>query len=214
MEALAKTKNNGFVFQNLWLTRGGQLGDSFVNNISSVVSRSELSEIVIQMRQDEGRVRILESIQWKHLRVLEICLKPGTFETSVMRALVDGVKKMSEKIELEKFLFWSESDDDHGLTPPQEDLLQAFVASPSIEDLRLKLDVTLEQMLSLFVSADFSRLKQLQLWTNRFDSVKVDAILDGLQHATKLNTLGVSGVVITEEQKSRMKAKGVVLQQW
>jgi hypothetical protein len=129
-----------------------------------------------------------------------------------MRALVDGVKKMSEKIELLKFGFWSEwSGGDYGLTLPQKNLLQTFVASTSIEDLGLKLDMTLKQMLSLFVSADFSRLKRLELWTNRFDSVKVDAILDGLQYASKLNELCLSEAIITEEQKSRMKAKGVSL---
>jgi len=94
------------------------------------------------------------------------------------------------------------------LTLPQEDLLQTFVASASIKDLRLKLDVTLEQMLSLFVSADFSRLKTIQLWASRFDSVKVDAILDGLQHATKLEELYFYGATFTEEQRSRLEAKG------
>jgi hypothetical protein len=207
-DAIAKATTNGSGFTELALRREGQLGDSFVNNISSVVCRCELNKIEIHTKKDEGRVRILGSIQWNHLRTLQIYVKPGTFETSVMRALVDDVKKMSEKIELEKFEFWS---DGGGLTLPQDDLLQAFVASTWIEILDLKLDVTLKQMLSLFESADFSRLKTLGLWTNRFDSLKVDAILDGLQHATKLNTLVFFGTTITDEQKSRMKAKGVDL---
>jgi hypothetical protein len=87
--------------------------------------------------------------------------------------------------------------------------MQAFVASTSIEILALKLDVTLEQMLSLFAAVDFSRLKHLRLWARGFDSVKVDAILDGLQHATKLNRLEIYGATITKGQKSRMKTKGV-----
>jgi len=212
-DAIAKETTNGSRFTKLVLHQERQLNNSFVNNISSVVGRSELNEIKISMKNDEGCVRILESIQWEHLRVLRLRLNAGTFETSVMRSLVDGVKKMSEKIKLERFEFWS--GDGEGLALPQEDLLQAFVASTSIEDLRLKLVVTLEQMLSHFVAIDFSRLKHLDLWTNRFDSVEVEAILDGLlQHATKLNRLQFYGTIITEEQKSRMKAKGVKLFQY
>jgi hypothetical protein len=212
-DAIAKATTNGLAFTKLFLEREGQLGDSFVNNISSVVSRSELSRIEIRTKEDEGRVRILESIQWQYLRELRVFLKPGTFETSVMRALVNGVEKMSEKVELDWFQFDSETRDTP-LTMTEGDLLQTFVASTSIKTLFLLVDMTLEQMLSLFVSADFSRLKHLYLWTNRFDSVKVDDILDGLQHATKLNRLAFYGTVITDQQRSRMNAKGVELVQW
>jgi len=66
------------------------------------------------MREDEGRVRILESIQWKHPRELTISLKPGTVKTTAMRTLVDGVKSMSGKVDLEDFWFLSES----GNEPP------------------------------------------------------------------------------------------------
>jgi hypothetical protein len=215
MNSIANATTRGSTFTALNLSRlKGRLGDSFVNDISSVVGRSKLNEVTIHTWKDEGRVRILESIQWQHLRRLYIDMKPGTFETSVMRALVDGVKKMSEKVELDEFVFWSEDairGSFHGLTLPQEDLLQAFFASTSIETLKLNLDVTLKQTLSLFMAADFSRLKLLRMWTSRFDSVKVDAILDSLQHATKLNRLQIIGATITEEQKSRMEAKGVEL---
>jgi len=96
-DSIAKATTNGSGFTELVLSREDQLGDSFVNNISSVVGRSELNAIEIHMKGDEGRVRILESIQWQHLRVLEINLKPGTFETSVMRALVNGVEKCRKR---------------------------------------------------------------------------------------------------------------------
>ncbi|KAF9347853.1 hypothetical protein BGX34_002844 [Mortierella sp. NVP85] len=196
-------------FQRLCLEQEGLLGKKFIENLSSIVSRSELSEIDLWMTEDKGRVRILESVQWKHLRELEIYLEPGTFETSVMRALVDGVTKMSEKIELEKFLFWTAT---FGLlTLPEGDILQSFVASTSIERIELGVIMTLEQIFSLLRSVDVSRLHHLEFWAGGFDSVEVDAILDGLQHATKLRELHLIQATLTEEQKNRMEAKGVSL---
>jgi len=213
VDTIAKAITNGSAFMafiELDLRRDGQLGDPFINNLSSVVGRSELSKIILYTKYDSGRVRILESIQWKHLRWLYIRLTPGTFETSVMRALVDGVTKMSEKVELNVFDSMGETWD-IPLTLPEEDLLQAFVASASIKDLRLFVDITVEQILSLFGSTDFSRLEALKLWTKDFDSVKVDAILGGLQHATKLRNLYLLYANITDEQRSRMKARKIYL---
>jgi len=207
-KAIATT--NGSAFEALDLRRDDQLGDVFINNISSIVSRSELHEIWMCTREDSGRVRILESIQWKHLRRLDIRLKRGTFETRVMRALVDVVTKMSEKVELDQFWFWSESWDTP-LTLPEGDLLQTFVASVSFKILVLLVDMTLDQILSLLKSTDFSRLEKLLLWAKDFDSVKVDAIIDGVGHATKLSVLELEHAHITDEQRRRMKSKGISL---
>jgi len=204
VDALLKVTECGSAFTELVLTREGHLGDSFSNNISSIVGRSELDYINIFTREEEGRVRIFESIQWKHLRQLYIYLNPGTFETRVMRILVDGVAKMSEKVELDWFGFGGESLDTP-VTLPEEDLLNAFVASTSIKTLCLRVDMTLEQILSLLKSTDFSRLESLVLCAEGFDSVKVDAILDGLQHATKLKGLELPGANITDEQKQRIR---------
>jgi len=210
VDALAKETKGGSGFKVLVIRRDGQLGNSFINNLSSIVARSELHEIWMWMREDSGRVHILESIQWKHLRELDIRLKAGTFETSVMRILVDGVTKMSEKVELDIFSFLSEAQD-NPLTLPEGDLLQTFVASTSIERLLLQVNMTLEQILSLLRSADVTRMYSLTLWAKGFDSVKVDAILDGLQHAKKLRRLVLRQSNIAEEQRSRMEAKGVSL---
>jgi len=207
-KAIATT--NGSAFKMLYFKREGQIGDSFINNISSIVGRSELHTIDILMRIDPGRVLILESIQWKHLRELYIAMKPGTFETRVMRLLVDGVTKMSEKVELDMFYFWTEKWRTP-LTLPEEDLLQAFVASTSIKELQLYVDMTLEQILSLLKSTDFSRLEKLGLWAKGFDSVKVDAIIDGVGHATKLSVLELRYANITDGQTRRMKSNGITL---
>jgi len=207
---MANANITGFEIKRLSLDEHDRIDDSFVNNLSSIVARCELNRIDISMREDEGRVRILESIQWKHLRYLYIYLKPRTFETRVMRALVDGVTKMSEKVELDWFRFTSE-EWNTPVTLPEGDLLQTFVAATSIEWLILNVDMTLEQILSLLRSTDFSRLERLKLWTEGFDPVKVDAIIGGLLHATSLKKLILHGANITAEQKSQMKAKGVAL---
>jgi len=95
--------------------------------------------------------------------------------------------------------------------PTKGDLLQTFVASTSIKELLLQVDMTLEQILSLLKSTDFSRLERLKLYTEGFDSAKVDAILGGLLHATSLKKLILHGAIISNEQKSKMKVKGVAL---
>jgi len=169
-----------------------------------------LGDILIYTREDSGRVRILESIQWKHLRYLFITLNPGTFETIVMRALVDGVTKMSEKVELEQFQFGAETWDTP-LTLPEGNILQAFVASTSIKQLLLHVDMTLEQILSLLKLTDFSRMYSLELWAGGFDSVQVDAILNAVQHSTVLRHLWLRCANITREQIERMKAQRVDL---
>ncbi|KAF9360109.1 hypothetical protein BGX34_007955 [Mortierella sp. NVP85] len=209
-DALTKETENGSGFNELYLSRNGQLGDAFINNLSSIVGRSELRDIIFYTGEDAGRLRILEWIQWKHLCVLYIYLAPGTFETSVMRVLVDGVKKMSEKVKLERFKFWTES----WCIPvilPEGDLLQVFVASTSIQWLELRVDMTLEHILSLLRSVDFSRMHHLELWAEGFDSVKVDAILDGLQHAKDLRKLHLIQADFTDEQRRRMSMKGISL---
>ena len=114
---------------------------------------------------------------------------------------------MSEKVELGVFLFASETD-----TPvPEGDLLRTFVASTSFKELYLLVDMTLEQILSLLKLTDFSRLERLNLWARGFDSVKVDAVIDGVGHATKLSVLELEHANITDEQKSRMESKGINL---
>jgi hypothetical protein len=188
---------------------GLRLDDSFFDHLSSITARSELQKIKLYTKDNEGNVRVLESIQWEHLRHLEIYLKPGTFETGVMRTLVDGVKKTSGIVKVDEFVFSSETS--HALTLPQEGLLQVFVASLSLKALKLGVAMTVKQTLALLRSADFSRLSHLTLWAKGFDSVKVDSVLDATEHATRLDALYLQHTNITVDQKSRMMERGVTL---
>ena len=209
VDVLAKTIGSGWRLEALSLKRVDRLGDPFLNNISALVTRAVLCKLGIYTKDDEGRLRILGSIQWKHLRGLNIRMIPGTFETNVMRALVEGVKKISGRVGLEELFL--HSDTDAPLTIPQGALLQDFAASTSLETLVLQVSMTLEDVLGLIRSADFSRLKMLSLWAKGFDSIQVKAILDGLQDAAELKSLSLVHVNITDEQREQMSTKGVVL---
>jgi hypothetical protein len=213
LDAFAKATMNGSAFKTLTFGLLCQPSDSAVHNISAIVGRSELSSIDIWMKQDFGRVRILESIQWKHLRCLDIHLDPGTFETRVMRALVDVVTKMSEKVFLDRFRFGSGNWPYTPLTLVEgHHLLQTFVvALRPPEELTLHVDMTLEQILLLLKSTDISRLDILVLWAKDFDSVKVDAILEGVGHCKHMRVLHLMHANITDEQIRRMKSKGTAL---
>ncbi|KAF9362270.1 hypothetical protein BGX34_006495 [Mortierella sp. NVP85] len=214
LDTLDKTAELGPRFQKLELRRADPLGNKFIRKLFSVVARSELSSIILFTKEDEQRMHILESIQWKHLRNLNILPKAGTFETSVMSALVESVKKTSGKLDLVGFELVADNPswiEDDPLSMPQGDLLQSFIALTSLESLYLEVVMTLGQILALLRLADLSRLKILVLWTDDFDPDSVDAILDSLQNATKLKNLKLVGASITEEQKERMNAKGVSL---
>jgi hypothetical protein len=116
---------------------------------------------------------------------------------------------MSVKVGLDEFVFSSGCST--FVNMPEGDLLQAFVASTSIKELSLLVEMTLEQILLLLRSTDFSRLERLVLWAKGLDSVKVGAILDCLQDAMKLGTLRLLHANILEKQKRRMKLKGISL---
>jgi hypothetical protein len=182
-DIIAKATTNGSAYESLYLRGAGQLGAAFINSLSSIVSRSRLHSIEIYTREDEGRVRILESIQWEHLRKLKIYLKPWTFETSVMQALVDGVKRLSGKVELDEFEFCTETLDEP-LTLPEEYLLRIFVWSTSIKKLTLKVDMSPWEILTV----DLSGMRILKLWAEDFDAV-VDTIRsDLLTHSPTVHT--------------------------
>ncbi|KAK3823318.1 MAG: hypothetical protein J3Q66DRAFT_331445 [Benniella sp.] len=186
----------------------GVVLDVIVASERQGLSGGQLDTVESRMLEIEEAIKWIHDIQWEYLRYLHICGKPRTYERA-MEAIVDGAKEISGKVDLEWFVLESETDEP--LPMPQEEHLQIFLASTSIQIVKLKVDMTLEQILSLLRSANFSRLKELILWCGDFDSLKVDAILDGLQHATELQLLTLEDANITDEQKEREKAKGVHL---
>jgi hypothetical protein len=142
---------------------------------------------------------------------LEILVNREGMETLVMRALIDGAKKLPGRPQLEAFKFYGLNLRQASLMMPEKAPLPAFLSSTSIKQLRLKMGMTPEQMLSLLTVVDFSRTQELCLWPEAFDAVDVDALLNGLEHATELRYIGLKSTRITDEQKERMKARGIRL---
>ena len=187
-----------------------KLSQRCIKDLASIVSRSELRKLRINLQNDAKRVHILESIQWEHLRELEIVMNGRDMETRAMRALVDGAEKLPGRIQLEDFSFQSEVDS-APLSMPQGGLLEAFLSSTLLKTFQVGVLMNLEQTLSLLGLIDLSRMQRLCLRPEYFDSTKVEALLECLQHATELRYVGLRAAFIADKQKERMEAKGVQL---
>ncbi|KAF9962367.1 hypothetical protein BGZ65_009247 [Modicella reniformis] len=109
LDALAEATQSGSRLKEL-NTRFFQRkeGDDCIENLVSIVSRSELRKLDLASLNDAEYARIVESIQWKHLRELYIELDDIS-QWSTIKALVDGVRRTSERVELERFTLQSEN---------------------------------------------------------------------------------------------------------
>ncbi|KAG0220849.1 hypothetical protein BGX31_010459 [Mortierella sp. GBA43] len=148
VDAFAKVERNRTGLKELTI-KGvcERQGEQFIEDAASIVSRSELDRLDIQLEGDERRVKILESIQWKHIRHLRIEMHQECVGTLAMKALVKGRNKVEGTSELEYFGFF--------LHPPsaasteQAELLQSFaqstlvkvVAPPSIASVFTKIEL-------------------------------------------------------------------------
>ncbi|KAF9346080.1 hypothetical protein BGX26_002441 [Mortierella sp. AD094] len=188
-----------------------QLGDNGVKDPDGVIAQSELRRLEIHLGeegdviQDCSHVRIPESILWNHIRELYIeerRANPGV----EMKALVDSMEKMLERVELEE-LSYNARD----IPAVQWELLGRIVSLLSLKSLDLLVRLTCEQVHALFKLMDISRLQYFVLWDDEWDSGKVQTVLDALQHATQLRTIYLLRAEFTEEQKEQMHAKGIKL---
>ena len=212
VSGFAKATEDGSSLKELTLQNiGRNLSEQCITDLASIVSRSELRKLEINLENDEERVRILESIQWTHIRELEIIMKQRGFETRVMKALIDGAKEVSGRVELEGFYFHIKKDSNGSLAMPEGELLQAFLSSTPLKKLLLEADFTLEQTLSMLKSTDFSRMQRLDLCTQGFSSAELDSVLECLQHARELRVIELWQANITAEQKNLMMGKGITL---
>jgi hypothetical protein len=188
------------------------LSDQSIQDLASIVARSELRRFYINLEKEEERVQILESIQWEHLRELEIIVGRRGFETRLMRTLIDGAKKLPGRPPLEEFKFYNGIGlQQVPLSMPEGRLLPAFLSSTVLKVLRLGVSLTLEEMLSLLNRMDLSRMESLYLQPKDFDSVQVDALLDCLEQATELRFISLWSNDITDDKIKRMEARGVQL---
>ncbi|KAI8349610.1 hypothetical protein B0O80DRAFT_429020 [Mortierella sp. GBAus27b] len=206
VDAIANVEGQSIGLKNLKV--GGKMqGGQYVQNVARIVSRSELPRLWIDLRGEEERVQILESIQWKHIRSLSIRVDRESVETRAMKALVEGRDKEKGQVELDYFEFWSHSFETVSSEFPA--LCKSFVASTSIENLYLWVHVTPSDMESVLKSMDMSRLRWITLWPEGYSSNQVDCILDCLNNAHNLQKVWLYLYDRTQEQIQRMKVRGV-----
>jgi len=223
VDTLVKAADGGLGIKTLVLRQKGWLQKEYIDKVAIIVARSELHQIDIDLDRDEDRVRILESIQWEHLRELSVDMDDFVKATK-MRALADCVKKESGRVRLEAFRLMTRHEgriwrivNAICLERFQErvsfvESLEAFIASTSLETNELRVNLAASRLVLLLSIADFSQLRHLSLsLCFGFNSAEVEAVLDSIQHATQLHTLRLFDAEITSEQVERMKAKGITL---
>ncbi|KAF9092376.1 hypothetical protein BGX27_001853 [Mortierella sp. AM989] len=208
VEALAEATQNGSSLRVLSLDGSdGCLSVERSKHLASIISRSELRTLWVKLDKDGRHVRILDSLQWKYIRGLEIRETQNDQEIA-MRALVNGMEKMLTTVELEYLLY-----SDYVVSSSRLELMRRIISMLSLKRLELKATLTLEQTLAICESVNFSRMHYIHLECRRWDSGKTQTILDALQHATQLLTIDLGYGEITEAQIEQMHAKGVKLTQ-
>ncbi|KAI8597269.1 hypothetical protein EDD21DRAFT_222672 [Dissophora ornata] len=100
MRALAEATKNGSSLKQITLTQASQdLGDRFIKDLAGTVAKSQLDKLTISLGTEVARMSILESVQWGHIRELDVILPEADRRTGTTRALVDDMKIISERVQ-------------------------------------------------------------------------------------------------------------------
>ncbi|KAG0221996.1 hypothetical protein BGX31_009414 [Mortierella sp. GBA43] len=183
-------------------------GDQFIQDAAWILSWSKLGKLVIHM-EDGKHEEILESIQWEHIRHLDIKMGDGSAGTRTMKALVEGRHKWKGPVELEFFQFLTLSSET--VSSEMKGLLWSFVKSTSIKTLSLFVQMAPSALVSVVKTADVSRLEEIELRVSGYSKSQVDAVLDSLANADKLQKVKLWSCSPTQEQVQRMQDRGVTL---
>ncbi|KAG0221089.1 hypothetical protein BGX31_010197 [Mortierella sp. GBA43] len=206
----SKSRWNGASLTKLDVMDSRQLGDRCIKNLGAVIAWSELDKLEIDLKNEEGRMQILQWIPWKHVRHLGIEVKKESVGTLALKVLVAGRRRVSGRVELEYFKLHSQ----HGgvILAEQEELLRSLVASTSVKTLWLHIVMTYSQMVSVLKAADVSRLEKVRLWASTRSPAEVDGVLDCLEKANMLQKVVLDWYSPTQEQRERMKVRGVTIE--
>ncbi|KAF9272931.1 hypothetical protein BGZ68_001971 [Mortierella alpina] len=204
LEALAEATREGSSLKYLSVGGARDLGDRRIQALASIAAQSALHHLDINLETEDARAHILESIQWRHIRKLELGER-HRHQGVGMRALIDGMKKMSEMVQLEHLSYGATRATEH-----QRELLRQFVSLLSLKGFDLHVPLTCEQLLDLLRSVDLTRLERFYQ-PERWNSSEVQLILDALQHATQLRIIILPRAAFTMDQKEQMHIKGIKL---
>ncbi|KAF9948251.1 hypothetical protein BGZ72_009803 [Mortierella alpina] len=234
MDSLAKALRNESSLQQITLEGlSRSLGDGCIKSIANIVAQCELRKLRLDLETEVSRAGILESVQWKSLRELDITLHEGQ-GVRVLTVLADGINRMSGSVDLERLSYtvhrkpstaldqpildpptYSETgatmNSTSALTSDQEELLRSVMSLLSLEQLAISFQLSLVQVLALLQSVNFDRLQHLSLRTGFLPTIQVQRILDSLHNAAQLQTLALQDAYVTDEMKEQMLAKGITL---
>ncbi|KAF9358456.1 hypothetical protein BGX34_008926 [Mortierella sp. NVP85] len=194
INALAKGTENGSRLKELRLGNIYKtLGNDSCGKLARVVARSELQELDFLVMSDEkARVRILEAIPWKYIRRINIHAREYGDPVVMMKALVDGIKRISGRVVLDRFEIFSMNS---VMWTALEEQFQSFLSLTRLKYLDLFMMMSGKQLLSLLQSMDTSRLQHITVGEELSDL----ALMDALRDAPELQTLRVRGEVYEKE---------------
>ncbi|KAF9356839.1 hypothetical protein BGX26_004654 [Mortierella sp. AD094] len=184
------------------------LDNKSVASLADIVARSALHTFRIDLNQQDTRVRILDAIQWRHLRKLTV-VDSDENQGVGMKALVESMERWPGELDLEYFHYGARST-----TEDQQRLLRRSVSLVSVKHLEVSVDkLTCEQALAICNSVDFSRTEYFFLATERWPSSDVQVILDAILGCGTpcLQNVVMRNAIITQELEDQMWAKGIKL---
>ncbi|KAI8349609.1 hypothetical protein B0O80DRAFT_429019 [Mortierella sp. GBAus27b] len=182
-------------------------GEQMIRNVANIISRSELDKIEIHLGREKRWAQVLEWIQWKHIRSLQVYVEKESVGIHAIKALAKGRDKMKGPTKLEFFQFRVRAAETS--SSEQSALLRSFVASTSIKTFWCFVQMTHPDMEAMLKAADVSRLEEIHLVVDGYSSPQMDSVMDCLAHANKLQKVPIYLYHPTQEQKERMKARGV-----
>jgi hypothetical protein len=210
LAAFANTTEDGSRLRELGIYEAKQkLGEQSIKDLASVVARSEICKLYIDLEGEEERVHILDSIQWKHVRDLTIRMDEESHGMRPLKIVVDEITKLSGRTQMDRFVLRYRSSRP-SLPPAQEQLLRSFVALTPFKHLHLDVPMSLEQVLSILGSANLSQMQSINLQTNDFDTNNVELVLNNLGHGTELRAILLRGAIIKDHIEP-MAEKGIAL---
>ncbi|CAO3572380.1 unnamed protein product [Mortierella alpina] len=229
VESLGKALRKGSSLKEITLKGFGRnLGGGCIKTLANIIAQCELRKLQLDLETEDDRMCILDSIQWKHLRELNITLHEGQ-GAKVLAALIDGTRKTSESVELESLSYTvhrkppaAAVDDPSNLetktvmdtsasTCDEDTLLQSLLSLLSLTRLAISPRLPLQRTLALLQSANFPRLQRLSLETGELNMTEVQDVLDSLHSATQLHTIALPDAYVTERMKEQMLEKGITL---
>ncbi|KAF9345416.1 hypothetical protein BGX34_004786 [Mortierella sp. NVP85] len=210
LAAFANATEDGSRLKELTLCNADRhLGEQSIKDLSSVVARSELRKLDINLEGEEERVNILESIQWRNICDLTITMDERSHGMKPLKIVVDEIEKLLGGTQMDRFVL-RYSNSRPNLPSAQEQLLRSFVASTSLKHLRLDVPMSLQQVLSIIGSANLSQIQSINLQANDFNTDDVKLVLNSLGHATELRAIVLGGASIGD-QIELMAEKGIAL---